>query len=57
MEANFSGMDDIIIGSEDREERVKIITEKLKLSAPNRLLLIAQALREGMSVVDVAGFS
>lgn len=57
MEANFSGMDDIIIGSEDREERVKIITEKLKLSAPNRLLLIAQALREGMSVVDVAAIT
>ncbi len=57
MEANFSGMDDIIIGSEDREERIKIITEKLKLSAPNRLLLIAQALREGMSVVDVAAIT
>lgn len=54
MEANFSGMDDILIGSEDQEQRVKIITEKLKIAAPNRLLLIAQALREGMTVTEVA---
>ncbi len=54
MESNLSGMDDIAIASEDQEQRIKIITEKLKIAAPNRLLLIAQAMREGMSVAEVA---
>ncbi|MBU6338853.1 MAG: carbamoyl-phosphate synthase large subunit [Rickettsiales bacterium] len=54
MELNLSGMDDISIASEDKEQRIKIITEKLKIAAPNRLLLIAQALREGMSIEEVA---
>jgi len=54
MESNLSGMDDIAIASEDPEQRIKIITEKLKIAAPNRLLLIAQAMREGMSVKEVA---
>jgi carbamoyl-phosphate synthase large subunit len=57
MEANFSGMDDILIASEIQEDRIKIITEKLKIAAPNRLLLIAQALREGMSVEEVAAIT
>ena len=54
MESNLSGMDDIAIASEDQEQRIKIITEKLKIAAPNRLLLIAQAMREGMSIKEVA---
>ena len=54
MESNLSGMDDIAIASEDPEQRIKIITEKLKIAAPNRLLLIAQAMREGMSIKEVA---
>ena len=52
-EGNLSGLDEIFIASEDPETRVKIITEKLKISAPNRLLLIAQAMREGMSQVEI----
>ncbi|NBV06078.1 MAG: carbamoyl-phosphate synthase large subunit [Proteobacteria bacterium] len=57
MESNLSGMDDVTIASEDPEQRIKIITEKLKIQAPNRLLLIAQALREGMSVQEVASIT
>lgn len=57
MESNLSGMDDIAIASEDPEQRIKIISEKLKITAPNRLLLIAQAMREGMSVADVAAIT
>ena len=53
MEANFSGLDEVLIGATDPEQRVKIIKEKLKISAPNRLLLIAQALREGISVIEI----
>ena len=54
MESNLSGMDEIVIASEDPEQRIKIITERLKIQAPNRLLLIAQAMREGISVEEVA---
>ncbi len=54
MESNLSGMDEIAIASEDKEQRIKIITERMKIAAPNRLLLIAQALREGMSISEVA---
>lgn len=53
MESNFSGIDDILINSEDPEQRIKIITERLKIAAPNRLLLIAQAMREGMSIEEI----
>jgi carbamoyl-phosphate synthase large subunit len=53
LEGNLSGMDEIIIPCEDSEQRAKIIREKLKISAPNRLLLIAQAMREGISNEEI----
>ncbi|MBM5782063.1 MAG: carbamoyl-phosphate synthase large subunit [Pelagibacterales bacterium] len=54
MESNLSGMDDILFNIEDQEQKIKVISERLKIAAPNRLLLIAQALREGMSIEEVA---
>jgi carbamoyl-phosphate synthase large subunit len=53
LEGNLSGIDEIIIPIEDDEQRVKIIKERLKLAAPNRLLLIAQAMREGISLEEI----
>ncbi len=53
LEGNLSGMDEIVIAAEDADDRIKIIKEKLKIAAPNRLLLIAQALREGISAKEV----
>ncbi len=53
LESNLSGLDDIAIASEDKEQRAKIITEKMKIAAPNRLLLIAQAIREGISLEKI----
>jgi len=53
LEGNLSGIDEIQIASEDPETRVKIIKEKLKIAAPNRLLLIAQAMREGISLEEI----
>ena len=53
LEGNLSGIDEIIIPIEDDEQRVKIIKERLKLAAPNRLLLIAQAMREGISIEEI----
>jgi carbamoyl-phosphate synthase large subunit len=53
LEGNLSGLDEIAIASQDPEIRVKIIKEKLKIAAPNRLLLIAQAMREGISCKEI----
>ncbi len=53
LEGNLSGLDEIIIPCQDDEQRAKIIREKLKISAPNRLLLIAQAMREGISNEEI----
>ena len=53
LESNLSGLDDIIIEAENQEQKIKIIKEKLKITTPNRLLLIAQAIREGISVEEI----
>jgi carbamoyl-phosphate synthase large subunit len=57
MESNLTGLDDIAIASEDIEQRKKIITERLKVQAPNRLLLIAQAMREDISLDEIASIT
>ena len=53
LEAKLSGLDDIEIPAPDKEERIKIIKERLKIPTPNRILLIAQALREGISEQEI----
>lgn len=53
LEGNLSGLDEVVIAAEDAEARVKIIKEKLKIAAPNRILLIAQAMREGISAEEI----
>ncbi len=53
LEGNLSGLDEVIIAAEDADTRLKIIKEKLKLAAPNRILLIAQAMREGISCEEI----
>ena len=53
MEGNLSGLDEVVIAAEDHDARVKIIKEKLKIAAPNRILLIAQAMREGISAEEI----
>ena len=53
LEGNLSGIDDVIIASEDLEQRKKIIRQKLKIASPNRILLIAQAFREGISAKEI----
>jgi len=50
LEAGFSGFDEVMIAAQDPEQRAKIITERIKISAPNRILAIAQAMREGLSL-------
>jgi carbamoyl-phosphate synthase large subunit len=59
LEGSLSGLDEVIIAAEDHEQRVKIIEAKLKIPTPNRILLAAQAIREGISldkINQLAGF-
>lgn len=53
LESNLSGLDDFKISIEDQDQRQKIIREKLKIPSSNRILLIAQALREGISPKEI----
>jgi len=53
LEGNLSGIDDVKILIEDDEQRKKMIRQKLKIASPNRVLLIAQALREGISAQEI----
>ena len=53
LEGNLSGIDEVIIAAENPKDRINIIKEKLKLAVPNRILLIAQAMREGISCEEI----
>ena len=53
LEGNLSGIDEILIEANNKTARQEIIKKKLKIPAPNRILLIAQALRDGISPVEI----
>jgi carbamoyl-phosphate synthase large subunit len=53
LESNLSGFDDFKINVEDPQQRKKIISEKLKIPTSNRLLIVAQALREGLTPLEI----
>ncbi len=53
LEGNLSGIEEIPLFTDDLEQRKKIISEKLKLPTPNRIMLIAQALREGFTPEEI----
>ena len=53
LEGNLSGIEEVQILIEDDEQRRKVIRQKLKIASPNRILLIAQALREGISAQEI----
>jgi carbamoyl-phosphate synthase large subunit len=53
LEGNLSGLDEVVIDGETSEARKKTIKEKLKIPTPNRILLIAQAMREGISILEI----
>ena len=53
LEGNLSGIEEVKILIEDDEQRKKMIRQKLKIASPNRILLIAQALREGISAKEI----
>jgi len=53
LESNLTGIDEIIIDGDDQITRQNIIKQKLKIASPNRVLMIAQALREGISASEI----
>ncbi len=53
MEANLTGLDEVRINQEDLNERKKLIKARLKIPEPNRILMIAQAFREGISFEEI----
>jgi carbamoyl-phosphate synthase large subunit len=59
LEGSLSGLDEVIIEADSKEQRIAIIEERLKIPTPNRILLAAQAIREGISIDkinQIAGF-
>ncbi len=59
LEGSLTGLDEVVINIEDKDARIKAIEEKLKIPTPNRILLAAQAIREGISIDkinEIAGF-
>ena len=53
MESKLTGLDDIEIKIADKGERIKIIKARLDVAEPMRILLIAQAIREGISLKEI----
>ncbi len=53
MESNLNGLEEVKINCQNPEERKKLITARLKIAEPNRILLIAQAFREGIIFDDI----
>jgi carbamoyl-phosphate synthase large subunit len=53
LEGNLSGIDDIFIDIDDKKSRQDFIKQKLKIASPNRILMIAQALREDISIAEI----
>ena len=53
MESNLTGLDEVRINCENIEERKKLIKARLKIAEPNRILLIAQAFREAISLDEI----
>ncbi|MCE3255017.1 MAG: Carbamoyl-phosphate synthase large chain [Rickettsiaceae bacterium] len=53
MESNLTGLDEVVINCENPDERKKLLKARLKIAEPNRILLIAQAFREGISFDEI----
>jgi carbamoyl-phosphate synthase large subunit len=53
LEGNLSGLEEIVIDCEDADFRKQIIRKQLQIPSSNRLLVIAQAFREGLSLAEI----
>lgn len=53
LEGNLSGFEDVVIEEKDQEQRKKIVKERMRATSPHRILLVAQAMREGVSLAEI----
>ncbi len=53
LEIKISGFDEVNLDSSDKKERQDQIRKMISVSAPNRILMIAQAIREGLSLAEI----
>ena len=53
LEGNLSGLEEIVIDCEDADLRKQIICKQLQIPSSNRLLVIAQAFREGLTLTEI----
>ncbi len=53
LENNLSGLEDVFIDSDNLQQRQHIIKQQLKIPSSNRLLIIAQAFREGLTISEI----
>jgi carbamoyl-phosphate synthase large subunit len=53
LENNLSGLEEVFINSDNPKQRQHIIKQQLKIPTSNRLLVIAQAFREGLTIEEI----
>lgn len=53
LELKLSGFDEIAIPGENAAQKQEEIKNRLKIASPNRILLIAQAMRDGISLDEI----
>jgi carbamoyl-phosphate synthase large subunit len=53
LEGNLSGFEDVELESTDANERREIVKKRLKATSPQRIMLVAQAMREGVSLEEI----
>ncbi len=53
LENNLSGLEEVFINSDNPQQRQHIIKQQLKIPTSNRLLVIAQAFREGLTIEEI----
>jgi len=53
LEGNLSGFEDVLIEETDANKRREIIKQKMKATSPQRILFVAQAMREGVSLDEI----
>jgi len=53
LEGNLSGFEDVVLEETDANQRREILKTRMKSTAPNRIMLVAQAIREGISLDEI----
>ena len=57
LEIKISGFDDVKLIATEKKQRQEEIKKMISISSPNRILMIAQAIREGLSLEEIHSVS